>query len=84
MPINYVGTQDSSGDFELQDGSGNVLFNRADAVQNIRSRFTIAQVNAGATILAAIPGHKYRMVRCSAIAGGGDAAAAIGDGARRA
>ena len=46
-----------------------------DVVKNIRTRFTIAQVNAGTTLLAAIPGHKYRMVGCEAIAIGGAAGA---------
>ncbi len=41
----------------------------------IRKRFTIAQVNAGATLLAAIPGAQYRMVDATAIAIGGAAAA---------
>jgi hypothetical protein len=42
---------------------------------SLRTRFTIAQVNAGATILAAIPGFKYRLVDASIIAVGGAAAA---------
>lgn len=37
----------------------------------IRKRFTIAQVNAGATLLPAIPGAKIRMVDASTIAIGG-------------
>lgn len=41
----------------------------------IRKRFTIAQVNAGATLLPAIPGAKYRMVAASGISIGGAAAA---------
>ncbi|MGE0460905.1 MAG: hypothetical protein AB7Q16_06010 [Vicinamibacterales bacterium] len=40
-------------------------------VYNIRTRFTIAQVNAGATLLAALAGFKYRMVAARAIAVGG-------------
>lgn len=43
--------------------------------QNIRTRFTVAQVNAGATILAAVAGYKYRMLACKAIAIGGAAGA---------
>lgn len=46
-----------------------------DTVRQIRTRFTIAQVNAGATLLAALPGYKYRMVGCNAIAIGGAAGA---------
>jgi hypothetical protein len=41
----------------------------------VRTRFTIAQVNAGATILPAITGFRYRMVDAAAIAVGGAAAA---------
>lgn len=44
-------------------------------VRSIRQRFTIAQVNAGATILPAISGQKYRMVDVIGIAVGGSAAA---------
>lgn len=40
---------------------------------NIRVRFTVAQVNAGATILPAVAGLKYRLIDCSAIAIGGSA-----------
>jgi len=39
----------------------------------VRSRVTIAQVNAGATLLAAIPGWKYRLVDANIIAVGGAA-----------
>jgi len=58
-----------------KDNSGNVVGVQAPVgngfVQSIRQRFTIAQVNAGATLLAALPGFKYRMIQCSAIAIGG-------------
>ena len=40
-----------------------------------RQRFTIAEVNAGATILAAVPGMAYRLVDCIASAVGGAASA---------
>ena len=36
-----------------------------------RERFTVAQVNAGATILPAIPGYKYRITDMALIAIGG-------------
>jgi hypothetical protein len=42
-------------------------------IRNVRTRFTVAQVNAGATILAKIPGVKFRMVACKAISVGGAA-----------
>jgi hypothetical protein len=41
----------------------------------VRQRFTIAQVNAGATVLAAVTGVKYRLRAASAIAVGGAAGA---------
>lgn len=43
-------------------------------IHTLRKRFTIAAVNAGATLLAAIPGAQYRMVHAQAIAVGGAAA----------
>lgn len=44
-------------------------------VRHVRTRFTIAQVNAGATLLTAVPGMRYRMVSASAISVGGAAGA---------
>lgn len=44
-------------------------------LRNVRQRFTIAQVNAGATLLPALPGKRYRLVDASAIAIGGAVAA---------
>lgn len=43
------------------------------AAKQIRKRFTIAQVNAGETILAAIVGFKYRMIDVLGISVGGAA-----------
>lgn len=40
-------------------------------VHSVRMRFTILQINTGATILAAITGYKYRVVDCFATAYGG-------------
>jgi predicted RecA/RadA family phage recombinase len=45
----------------------------AGAVFHIRKRFSVAQVNAGATLLAAVAGVKYRMIDCATIAIGGAA-----------
>ena len=42
-------------------------------VNFIRTRFTIAQINAGATLLAAKPGWKYKAVQMRAISVGGAA-----------
>jgi hypothetical protein len=44
-------------------------------VMNVRQRFTIAQVNAGATLVPAVAGKAIRMVTCKAIAVGGAAGA---------
>lgn len=75
MALTIKGDQDSAGDFVLEDLSNNVIFARSAAVQNIRRRCTVAEVNAGVTLLAAIAGHKYRMVGCTAISVGGAAGA---------
>lgn len=45
------------------------------AILNKRQRFTIAEINAGATLLPAISGKSYRMVGAKAIAVGGAAGA---------
>lgn len=58
----------------VKDG-GVILGEGAGFIQSIRRRCTIAEVNAGVTLLAALPGFKYRMVGCKAIAVGGAAAA---------
>lgn len=44
-------------------------------VYNVRQRFTIAQVNAGATLVAAVAGKSIRMISCKAISVGGAAGA---------
>jgi hypothetical protein len=46
-----------------------------DTQRQLRSRQTIAAINAGATLLPAIPGYKYRMLDIKAIAVGGNVAA---------
>ena len=45
------------------------------AILNKRQRFTIAEINAGATLLPAIPGKSYRMIGCKAISVGNAAGA---------
>jgi predicted RecA/RadA family phage recombinase len=60
------------------DSTGTVRLNGkslSGQLLTIRKRFTIAQVNAGATLLPAIPGAKYRMVAATAISVGGAAGA---------
>jgi hypothetical protein len=54
----------------------NKLVYGGGVVNFVKKRFTVAQVNSGATILAAIPGYKYRMIDCSMAAEGGNAATA--------
>lgn len=48
---------------------------RSGVTVSLRSRFTIAQVNAGATILTAVPGLKWRMQDVMGISVGGSASA---------
>ena len=45
-------------------------------IQHIRTRFTVAQINAGATLLPAVPGFAYRLVDAALIAVGGAASGA--------
>lgn len=45
------------------------------AIISSRFRVAVADVNAGLTLLPAIPGFKYRMIGCKAIAVGGAAGA---------
>lgn len=47
-------------------------------VYQVRKRFTIAEINAGATVLAAIAGFKYRMVDAAAVAVGGNVGGTTG------
>jgi hypothetical protein len=63
-------------------GDGSLAFSETElgrvilpnCVYNVRHRLTIAQVNAGVTLLPPIAEFKYRMRRCRAIAIGGAAA----------
>ena len=48
---------------------------RIGALVQTRVRLTIAQINAGADLIAAIPGHKLRLCDAAAIAVGGAVAA---------
>lgn len=45
-------------------------------VQTIRTRFSAAQIDAGATLLPAVPGYAYRPIDFTVIAIGGNAAGA--------
>lgn len=66
--------------FRDKDGYVIAVLNGAAGLQHgaaytVRRRCTIAEVNAGVTLLPAITGFKYRMVDASIIAVGGAAAA---------
>lgn len=72
------------GDIVYYDSSGNELLRIASSLSRVvdpkaayavRRRCTIAEVNAGVTLLAAIPGFKIRMLTAKAISYGGAAAA---------
>ncbi len=73
LPIGQVvaaaGSSDTTGSVRLNG------FSLSGRTFNLRKRFTVAQVNAGATLLPAIPGAKYRMCNANAISVGGAAAA---------
>jgi hypothetical protein len=82
MPHTNVKSEWVDGNLTFSDKDGYVVDFKAGAVGaqhgavvNIRKRFTIAEVNAGATILPAIAGRRYRMVDAAIIAVGGNAAA---------
>lgn len=75
MVQNYLGDDNLSGDWGLKSAVNDNILNRGTIVQTVRTRFTIAQVNAGATLLAAKAGYKYRMVDVIGIAVGGNVAA---------
>lgn len=64
-----------SGGLILLETGGSITDANGPVVHCTRTRLTIAQVNAGATLLPAIAGKGYRMVACVAIAVGGAAAA---------
>lgn len=73
LPIGTIATAALTGDTTCSVRlTGTSLAGR---LHTIRKRFTIAQVNAGATLLPAIVGAKYRMVAATGISIGGAAAA---------
>lgn len=57
--------------YSIDGANKRILIN--DTVRQIRRRCTIAEINAGVTLLAALSGYQYRMVACKAIAVGGNA-----------
>jgi hypothetical protein len=75
MVQNYRGDESLSGDWGVANTSYQTILDRGAIVQNIRTRFTVAQVNVGAELLPAVAGFGYRMVACTAISVGGAASA---------
>ena len=61
---------------EVLRGPNTDIVANSRVVQHQRTRVTTAQINAGHTLLAALPGLRYRLVDCSMIAIGGNAATA--------
>ena len=53
--------------------SGDVIWSQVGTVQNLRTRVAIADINAGATLLPALTGFRYRLVDATLIAIGGAA-----------
>lgn len=85
MPHTNVKSEWVDGDLVFRDKDGYVKQFLAGAVgaqsgtpQTIRKRVTIAEVNAGVTILPAIAGFGYRMVDAYIVAIGGNVATATG------
>lgn len=56
---------------DTHNGTGGHRVRKKGDVQTQRFRVTIAQINAGFTLLAALSGFKYRLIDCLAIAVGG-------------
>jgi len=84
MPATKIDSRWSSGDLLFRNASAveiarfsNVagFVRKTGQVINVRTRFTVAQINAGATLVAAVAGYTLRMIECSMIAIGGAASA---------
>lgn len=58
--------------FRLDPTLGHVI---PGVIKSYRQRFTVAEVNAGASVLAAVAGFKYRMINAKIISVGGAAGA---------
>lgn len=72
-----IETSTADGDIiEVMSVAGGGLSGQQTAAQVLRSRVTTANVNAGATLLPAVPGFKYRIQDMTMIAIGGAAATA--------
>lgn len=60
------------------DATKNQMVRDDDAadIQTVRTRFTVAQINTGASLLPAVPGYIYRLIDLTMIAIGGAASGA--------
>jgi hypothetical protein len=77
MPVTNVKSRWDGGHLIFsEEGTGRLIL--PNVVYHARQRFTIAQINAGATLLAALAGFKYRMVDAAAIAVGGNVGGTTG------
>jgi hypothetical protein len=74
--LKFFRRSDSSEFYAIDGANKRVII--ADTERHIRTRFTIAQINAGVTLLAALPGYRYRLVDAAAIAIGGNVGATTG------
>lgn len=64
------------GSLQIKAAAGpGIISDNGSVVFNQRFRVTVANVNAGATLLPAITGYKYRLIACKAISVGGAAGA---------
>ena len=72
--LKFFRRSDQSEFFSI-DGANAQLYIPAVA-KTVRVRPTAAQVNAGYTVVAAVPGYQHRIVDCTMIAIGGNAATA--------
>lgn len=80
MPVTKVKSKwTSAGSLQFTTNTGTELatvhptagLSGPSVAKTLRTRFTISEVNAGATILAAVSGLKYRLLDCFVIAVGG-------------
>lgn len=87
MPHTNVRSEWVNGNLVFKSRAGDTLatfdgtngtFAVSGDVRCVRQRFTIAQINAGATVLPAVPGYSYRMVDAYAIAVGGNVGGTTG------
>lgn len=72
-----VGSTYKNGHLAFSEGNGGRMI-VPNVVYQLRRRCTIAEINAGVTLLPALVGFRYRMVDAAAIAVGGNVGATTG------